>query len=123
VPIRVPVRRDGAADQVVTVLLSAAVFDRLFREAGIPGRWIASVIDPSHRVAGRNRASGTYAGQTVSAALRDRLNRGDTGLAAPRRSTAPRSTAYGAAPAPRDGPSWSARRWRRSKGRRGAKRS
>ncbi|MBL8705963.1 MAG: PAS domain S-box protein [Rhodospirillales bacterium] len=82
VPIRVPVRRDGAADQVATVLLSAAVFDRLFREAGIPDRWIASVIDPSHRVAGRNRASETYAGQTVSAGLRDRLNRGETGLAA-----------------------------------------
>jgi len=81
VPIRVPVRRDGAADQVVTVLLSAAVFDRLFQEAGIPDRWIASAIDPFHRVAGRNRASDTYAGQTVSAALRDRLNRGETALA------------------------------------------
>ncbi len=80
VPIRVPVRRDGAADQVVVVTMAVTVFDRLLRDAGIPDRWVAAVIDPAHRLAGRNRGSANFAGQTVSAHLRDRLNSGQSRL-------------------------------------------
>ncbi len=80
VALRVPVIRDGALRQVLTLALAPDAVSAILRGSGLPEGWIGAVVDRSGHLIARSADAAETVGQPASPSVRSAIAAGQSGF-------------------------------------------